>query len=128
MADEKDDKGYYNAEQIVIGHNKFEKMGGQLLNIYRGGNDESTMGPDLSFSHNKISNCNTAGDAALIHFTGVQRSNLFSNEFSKSNKSGSLILYKDTVRARHLLENNQLNNSGTINGNQFLTERNNTVE
>ncbi len=40
MAEEKDDKGYYNAEKIIIRHNSFTGQNGSLINIYRGGNDE----------------------------------------------------------------------------------------
>jgi poly(beta-D-mannuronate) lyase len=102
MNEEKEDKGYYNAEKISIGHNNFSSQTGTLLNIYRGGSDESTLGPNLTFSHNKLSNC--SGADPLITLTGVQVSNIFSNNFSNCNPSSTLILYKDLVRARHSFE------------------------
>ena len=58
MKDEEENKGYYNAEKIIIRHNNFNSQNGTLLNVYRGGSDESTLGPNLTFSHNKLSNCN----------------------------------------------------------------------
>lgn len=127
MNDEKDDKGYYSSEKIIIGHNLFDALQGTVLEVYRGGNDESTMGPILTFSHNKIKACNTT-DSSLIKFTGVQRTSLFGNDFTKSNNSGILIRYKDTVRARHLLENNEIIESGKIEGNNFLVQKNNQVQ
>jgi len=129
MNDEKDDKGYYNAEKIVIRHNNFNSQTGTLLNIYRGGNDESTLGPHLTFSHNKISTCKTKeNNIPLITLTGVQVSEIFSNNFSASNPASSLILYKDTVRARHSFEKNILSNSGSLEKDQFVTEKSNTVK
>jgi len=126
MNDEKEDKGYYNAEKIFIGHNNFRSQTGTLLNIYRGGSDESTLGPSLTFSHNKLSNCSSAD--ALITLTGVQVSTIFSNSFSNCNPSSTLIFYKDLVRARHSLERNILSNSGKIEKNVFVTEKSNTIK
>jgi len=125
MNDEKEDKGYYNAEKIIIRHNNFNSQNGTLLNVYRGGSDESTLGPNLSFSHNKFSNCN--GGDPLIILTGVQVSNIFSNNFSSCNPSSTLIFYKDLVRAKHNLERNTLTNSGKIEKNVFVTEAGNTI-
>ena len=126
MNDEKEDKGYYNAEKIFIGHNNFRSQTGTLLNIYRGGSDESTLGPSLTFSHNKLSNCSSAD--ALITLTGVQVSTIFSNSFSNCNPSSTLIFYKDLVRAKHSFERNILSNSGKIEKNVFVTEKSNTVK
>lgn len=126
MNEEKDDKGYYNAEKIFITHNNFGSQTGTLLNIYRGGSDESTLGPDLTFSHNKLSKC--ISPDPLITLTGVQSTNIFSNNFSNCNPSLTLISYKDIVRARHHLERNTLTNSGKIETNIFVTEMSNTIK
>ena len=126
MNEEKENKGYYNAEKIFIGHNNFNSLNGTLLNVYRGGSDESTLGPDLTFSHNKLINCNA--DVPLIALTGVQVSNIFSNNFSKCNVSSTLIFYKDLVRAKHGFERNTLTNSGKIEKNGFVAEKGNTIE
>ena len=125
MNEEREDKGYYNAEKIFIGHNNFNSQTGTLLNIYRGGSDESTLGPNLTFSHNRLLNCN--GDAPLLILTGVQSSNIFSNNFSNCNPTSTLVFYKDILRARHNLERNTLNNSGKIQKNVFVTEKNNMI-
>lgn len=125
MNEEKEDKGYYNAEKIFIGHNNFNSQTGTLLNVYRGGNDESTMGPNLTFSHNKLSNC--SGNGPLVSLTGVQVTNIFANSFSVCNPSSTLILYKDTVRARHNFERNTITNSGRVEKNVFLIDLRNTI-
>lgn len=127
IVEEKDDKGYYNAEKIVIRHNNFTGQNGSLINIYRGGNDESTLGPDLIFSHNMVTNCNN-DSIPLIKLTGVQQSAIFSNQFSGSNKTGTLLRYHDIVRATHFLEKNILNNSGRVEENSFVIQKDNSIK
>jgi poly(beta-D-mannuronate) lyase len=125
MVDEKDNKGYYNAEKISINRNEFKNGSGVLLAIYRGGNDESTLGPNLSFSNNLVSNCNTTGSESLVQLTGVQKTRVASNEFRNCNTSKTLIEYKDIVRADHFLSGNILANSGKIEKNEFVKQDDN---
>ena len=117
---ENDNRGLYPAEMIIITGNQFDLYSSQLLNIYRGGNDESTMGPMLDFSNNKISN---NSDQPWIYFTGVQRTNVSGNEFLTTASDQTLIVYKDVVRAHHLLSNNIL--PGKVEQNQFVIARDN---
>lgn len=121
MAGETDDKGYYNAEKILISHNNFSAQQGILLNVYRGGNDESTLGPQLLFAHNKIRNCSTGDNAALIQLTGVQWSTLYSNYFLNSNFFHTLIAYKDVVRSLHYFKKNRIVHSGKVEKNEFVS-------
>ncbi|MET0464150.1 MAG: polysaccharide lyase 6 family protein [Chitinophagaceae bacterium] len=123
MAEEKDDKGYYNAEKIVIAANELKNNNGILLNVYRGGNDESTMGPNLVFEKNRITNCNSDETVPLISLTGVQQTKLLRNTFSNVNPKGVVLHYKDIVRARHLLEGNSFMDSGKTVGNGFVENR-----
>ena len=115
-------------ENILISRNAFVAQKGQLLNIYRGGNDESTLGPRLVFTSNHIVNGTTTGNLPFISFTGVQFSQLVDNIFRSCNPGGVLIKYTDIVRARHSLEINKIENSGSIEKNQFFTEKNNTIK
>ncbi len=120
MKDEQENKGYYNAERIVITLNSFTSDTGILVNIYRGGTDESTMGPNLTFSHNKLKNCN--GIDPLIKLTGVQIANIFSNSFNNCNPSSTLISYTDVVRARHKFAGNTLVGSGKVEKDNYVAE------
>jgi poly(beta-D-mannuronate) lyase len=128
MNEENEDKGYYNAEKIFIGHNNFSSQTGTLLNIYRGGNDESTLGPDITFSHNSLNSCSSENGQPLISFTGIQVTNLFSNSFTNCNNGAILIKYTDIVRAKHLFEKNNLVASGQLEKDQFLTEKDNIIK
>jgi poly(beta-D-mannuronate) lyase len=122
MTEEKDNKGYYNAEKIVISNNSITNLQGLLLAIYRGGNDESTMGPDLMFSNNRIKDSNSGSTTPLISLYGVQKSLLEKNQFSNCNPGMILITYEDVVRALHRLKNNQFSNSGSVRKNGFVRE------
>ena len=121
MNDEKDDKGYYNAEQVIIENNNFNTINGVIMTIYRGGNDESTMGPKLVFQKNKLAAVNS-GQTPLISLTGVQVSGMSSNSFTNCNATGILVKYSDKVRARHHFSANQTINSGRVDKDQFVME------
>ncbi|MGB3006969.1 MAG: chondroitinase-B domain-containing protein, partial [Chitinophagaceae bacterium] len=120
LKDELDNKGYYNVEKIVIENCLFENNNGSLLNIYRGGNDESTMGPKLFFTNNKIKSCNNSVE--LIKLFGVQQSSFLNNSFTGSNQNKEVLIYIDNVRAAHLQKNNTLINSGVITVNKFVNK------
>ena len=121
LKDEDDNKGYYNAEKIVVANNSFINHAGSLAVIYRGGNDESTMGPIFSFSTNKIVNCNT--NEPLIGLFGVQLSTIENNIFTASNKTGNIISYTDNTKAFHYQKNNSTLESGAIQENKFVINK-----
>ena len=121
FTEETDKKGYYNVEKLKITNNSIVNMNGQLLSMIRTGNDESTMGPLLLFSNNKITNCFTEKEEALINLYGTQRSFIEGNSFTKSNEGKILIQYTDKVRAVHILDNNKITGSGKIEPNKFVT-------
>lgn len=118
LKDEDENKGYYNAEKIIVTNNSFINHAGPLAVIYRGGNDESTMGPIFSFSSNKIVNC--SANEPLLGLFGVQQSNINNNMFTASNKSGNIIAYTDNTKAFHYQKNNSVNSSGAIQENKFV--------
>lgn len=124
MTEEKDNKGYYNAEKIVISGNTIANMQGLILAVYRGGNDESTMGPALTFSNNRMTDCSSGEPETLISLYGVQKSLLEKNQFTNCNNDKTLIIYEDVVRAMHLLKNNLFSKSGSIRKNEFVREEN----
>ncbi|HEU4470371.1 MAG TPA: polysaccharide lyase 6 family protein [Flavisolibacter sp.] len=127
--EETDKKGYYNTEKLVFINNYITDHTGSLLTMLRGGNDESTMGPNLMLTNNAFTNCRprTQGQA-LISLTGTQQSLINHNRFTSCDPDGTLILFEDTVRAVHLLQNNTITGSGKIVSNQFVTSKNNTIK
>jgi poly(beta-D-mannuronate) lyase len=121
-------KGLYNVEILKISNNKFLNGSGQILNMLRGGNDESTMGPYLIFSKNIVENYLSADTDGLIHLFGSQRSAIEKNNFKNCNPGKTLIKYDDLVRAVHYLRNNNLLKSGAIITNKFVSDTNNVIQ
>ena len=117
---ETDNVGYYNVEHLRIGNCSFVNKG-SIINLYRGGKDESTMGPNLLFKDNYLENC--TNDSSLINLFGVQVSKITNNKFINSNPDKTLISYGDNVRARHLLENNTFTNSGSIKTDKYVVDK-----
>jgi len=118
MGAEKEDKGYYSTETMRIRNCQFIDHQGPILIIYRGGNDESTMGPRIDLYTNRFSNCNSG--QSLIQLSGVQYSLVANNSFLNCNPHGDILNYRDWVRARHYLKNNFYTGSGKVNTNKFL--------
>jgi len=82
-----EDRGVYNAEYITIHDSSFENVGLALMNVYRGGTDESTFGPHVDLRNNTIKNVGLASNNTLkksIILHGVQVTNLFSNTVTNS--------------------------------------------
>jgi len=126
LNNEKEDKGYYNVEKMNLTLNSFSNHDGVLIDIYRGGNDESTLGPDLTLTENSFSDC-SSNDQPLINLMGVQKTNIFLNTFNQCNEQKIVLQYKDWVRARHLLTRNILVQSGAIRSDRFVIEENNKI-
>ena len=87
LTDEIDNNGIYGAEYITVEVSSFTNIGGPVLNIYRGGTDESTFGPHVSLVGSKITTAghskrNVSGSALRLH--GVQVTNIEDTDFSKS--------------------------------------------
>ncbi|WP_313217226.1 polysaccharide lyase 6 family protein [Stenotrophomonas sp.] len=84
-AAETDDLGTYNAEQVHIVDSRFTRIGGPLLDLYRGGTDESTFGPSLRVQGNQLQAVGVADDTSLrLH--GVQQATLVDNQFAHSGR------------------------------------------
>jgi len=84
---ESDDYGIYNAEYVTIKNSNFESLGGDLVDYYRGGTDESTFGPHFELSNSTINNVgnnkrNKSKSSILLH--GVQVTNISNNSFTNS--------------------------------------------
>lgn len=84
---ENEDLGIYNAEQLRISDSRFEQIGGSVISLYRGGTDESTFGPQLTFETNTLKdvgmNARNRSRASLaLH--GVQIVQMQDNRFEHS--------------------------------------------
>jgi poly(beta-D-mannuronate) lyase len=84
---ETDDLGLYNAEYVVITESSFKDIGKALLNIYRGGTDESTFGPHVEIRGadlNSVGKNKRNKSAASVFMLGVQVASIKDNDFMES--------------------------------------------
>ena len=84
---ETDDLGIYNGESILVADSEFREIGGALLNIYRGGTDESTFGPKVFLRRSlldRVGNSSRNKTGASIALHGVQFVEIRDNEFRGS--------------------------------------------
>jgi len=86
-AAETEDFGQYNVEYLDIVDSNFAQIGGPIADIYRGGRDESTFGPFVTFSGNQISEVGKAatnGSGASFNLHGVQIAKMNRNMVAES--------------------------------------------
>jgi poly(beta-D-mannuronate) lyase len=93
---EQDDLGIYNTEYLTVENNTFENVQSAIVKLYRGGKDESTFGPHLTFVKNKVINSSKGKRnkaAASIKVHGTQVTLISKNTFTDS----STIVVEHTV-------------------------------
>ncbi len=86
-AAETEDYGQYNVEYLDITGSQFANVGGPIADVYRGGRDESTFGPFVTFSGNQIAGSGLAptnGSGASLNLHGVQTANVAGNQLIAS--------------------------------------------
>lgn len=87
LSRETDDLGRYNGEVISVVESRFSNIGGAVVDIYRGGTDESTFGPRLEVRSSVLDsvghNARNKTDAS-IRLLGVQVADIHGNEFIDS--------------------------------------------
>ena len=82
-AAETDDKGAYNAERVEIEGGVFRQVGGGVVDLYRGGTDESTFGPTLKVSGALFDHVGSPEIPAVL-MRGVQHAELRGNRLIDS--------------------------------------------
>ncbi|MBO3099477.1 chondroitinase-B domain-containing protein [Gelidibacter pelagius] len=82
---ETDDKGDYNAEFVILKNNEFTNINETILDYHRGGYDESTIGGNLVFQNNTVTNSGKQeSNHILIKNRGIINVD-FSNNTFKNN-------------------------------------------
>lgn len=82
---EKNDGGDYNAEFVTFTNSKFDHIGGVILDYYRGGYDESTIGGNIKMEGNTITNSGKAQpENILIKNRGIVNVSITNNVFKNN--------------------------------------------
>ena len=117
-AGETEDKGRYNADDIIMEDCTFERILGIPVNIYRGGSDESTAGPYVTVSGCTFDDCCNKVRGSVIRITGAQILSITGNSFLSSGRGGYSIRLDDAPWEKITLGHNTFVNSGKILSNR----------
>lgn len=125
---ETDDVGIYNVENVILKNNIFSNIGGAVLQLYRGGTDESTFGPVLTVSHcvfdNVGKNARNRYNASLSMY-GVQVNHIENNSFYNSKGIKMHLVVGGPIV--NIFNNNFFNTDKMIiTGDEKYIEKNNT--
>jgi len=82
-AAETDDRGTYNAELVQIEGGAFSRIGGSVVDLYRGGTDESTFGPRLVIKGASFKQVGSSERPSIL-MRGVQHAELVDNTLTDS--------------------------------------------
>lgn len=96
-AAERDDKGRYNADDIVIEDCRFNRFLGIPVNIYRGGSDESTAGPYVKIARCTFSDCCNRQRGSVMRLIGPQLMDIGYCQFNGSGRGGASIRLDEAI-------------------------------
>uniref|UniRef100_UPI00404B5F8C polysaccharide lyase 6 family protein n=2 Tax=Flavobacterium sp. TaxID=239 RepID=UPI00404B5F8C len=123
---ETDDKGIYNAEYVILKNNTFTDIQGAILDLYRGGTDESTFGPFLEMDHNVLDNVGNGKrnkTNSSINLYGVQVNEIQNNIINKSKGFRMYLVVGEPIV--NLFNNNFYNSDQfLISGDEKFNEKN----
>jgi poly(beta-D-mannuronate) lyase len=94
-AGEKEDKGIYNVEHLVVRNTLFTNTLSGAVNVYRGGNDESTTGPEVIIDHCTFNEVENRMQGSVLKLMGVQKAAITNCVFNKSGTSGRSIWFEE---------------------------------
>ncbi|MGY5355751.1 chondroitinase-B domain-containing protein [Wenyingzhuangia sp. IMCC45467] len=116
-----DAKGDYNAEFVFIENSSFDEVKGTVLDYFRGGYDESTIGGNLIFKNNTISHSGKeSADKILIKNQGIVQAEISENTFINNPVKLIAILWGEKGQKP---ENNKIKNSGEFKIVQNLKQK-----
>lgn len=114
FADETDDKGRYNAENIIIDGCDFNRMLGIPVNIYRGGSDESTAGPDVAITRCTFNDCCNRERGSVLRLIGPQKLEIKDCRFIDSGRGGYTVRLDETTWEDVTISGCSWENSGKV--------------
>lgn len=118
FAAELDDKGRYNADDVIIENCVFNRILGLPVNIYRGGSDESTAGPYVYVTDCIFTDCCNKIKGTVMRIVGAQILQITGCQFIDSAKGGYSIRLDDAPWEKITIKDNKFVNSGKIRSNR----------
>lgn len=112
LSEETNDKGDYNTEYLTIANCQFENVKSNVIDYYRGGYDESTIGGNLVVANSTFINCGAdEKNRILLNHRGIINVNIANNTFKNNNVKLVALLWgaKNNIHS-----GNKISNSGKI--------------
>ncbi|PQJ69398.1 chondroitinase-B domain-containing protein [Polaribacter butkevichii] len=112
LSEETNDRGDYNTEYLTIENCNFINVQQNVIDYYRGGYDESTIGGNLLIANSTFTNCGSKEkNGMLLNHRGIVNVNITKNVFKNNKVKYVSILWgaKNNVESK-----NTLSNSGKI--------------
>jgi len=112
LSEETNDKGDYNTEYLTINTCTFENVEKNVIDYYRGGYDESTIGGNLILKNSTFSNCGAKEEnGILINTRGIINVTISENTFTNNPVKLVALLWGAKNNSHN---DNEINNSGEI--------------
>ncbi|MEP5339310.1 MAG: chondroitinase-B domain-containing protein [Algibacter sp.] len=118
LSEETNDKGDYNTEYLTVNNCVFSNVKANVIDYYRGGYDESTIGGNLLVSNSTFTNCAfNEKNKTLLNHRGIVNVNITKNSFKNNPVEFVSTLWgaKNNVASE-----NTLSKSGVINTEENL--------
>ncbi|WP_370088001.1 chondroitinase-B domain-containing protein [Ekhidna sp.] len=117
LSSEDDDRGEYNAENIYILDTQFDRVDKNVIDYYRGGYDESTVGGNLVIQGSSFTNCGSEEEnGILLNTYGIINVDISENTFRNN---GVKLIARLWGAKNNSHASNTIENSG-----QIITEQN----
>ncbi|MDX1702293.1 MAG: chondroitinase-B domain-containing protein, partial [Melioribacteraceae bacterium] len=112
LSEETNDKGDYNAEYLTVSNCNFSNVKQNVIDYYRGGYDESTIGGNLLLEYSTFTNSGAKEqNGILLNTRGIINVDISNNIF-KNNPVKLIALLWGAKNNSH--SDNQISNSGEI--------------
>ncbi len=112
LSEETNDKGDYNVEFLIVDNCDFENVQSNVIDYYRGGYDESTIGGNLTVTNSRFSNCGAKEEnGILLNTRGIINVDISNNTF-ENNRVKLVALLWGAKNNSH--SDNVITNSGKI--------------
>ncbi len=112
LSEETNDKGDYNVEFLTIDNCQFENVKSNVIDYYRGGYDESTIGGNLKVQNSSFTKCGSQeSNGILLNTRGIINVDISNNTFS-NNQVKLVALLWGAKNNSH--SDNKISNSGKI--------------
>ena len=121
LSEETNDRGDYNTEYLIVDNCTFNNVKQNVIDYYRGGYDESTIGGNLLVTNSTFTNCGASEkNRILINHRGIVNVNINNNIFKNNSVKLVALLWgaKNNIHS-----NNTVTNSGIIKTEENLKQK-----